>query len=240
MIAEATTTLRSYLRDDPNGWRDAYSPPPAGVDIDAYNKRLDERYTVRGHPLYRLVWGGAREERREIEWDSVGVPVKWEMRGLHRTRVPAMPGKVRIQRWLILRWIPPERVEHNSYMRLPGSVGLIVPSHVAQERQKGHWKSILVVADHSKCREEDCYSEEYYCFGDYKAPGNFEIEFLASDFSRISPRMMFEGPTEAEIAADQASAAHDRREQQEREREDARELAEDIVETAGRITVSGK
>jgi len=162
------------LRDNPRGWTNEFTSPPS-FDKEGFQKQIDE---ICGKGVIRLVWGAAEETEQASSVGSLGQILERERVGRYQTRIKGTFGRVRINRWILEQYETPEQCGVDELMvRMPNGT-LYVPPDIAEMRRKGRWKLVDVICDHSKCPEEICASTEYYCFGDYQEPSNFDLENL--------------------------------------------------------------
>lgn len=167
------------IRDDPKGWSDEYFPAPSNFDRRSYQKELDLVCGIAaGTSIIRVVWGAEEEIEAPMAFSSMGHAVESTRIGRHRTRVKGIPGKVRKRRWIMEEFQAPAQVPDNAYVRLPGRGGLYLSPQLVAEKRSGKYLELYIVADHSKCLIEDCSSDEYFCFGDYRQPDQTDIEKL--------------------------------------------------------------
>lgn len=157
------------IKDRPSQWSSHFEPAPQ-FDQEAYQNKLNRiaGFTQQGEPVLRLVWGGNESKMRAVAFDDFGNPIEW-------AKVPryAFESK-KFETWGVLipirRWIIEENTDAGQVEAMGGKQGNIdVP-------EKGFYTPYIIIADHSKC--QDCKASEFKCFGDYKAPGYEELQFI--------------------------------------------------------------
>lgn len=231
------------LRDNPGEWDDKFRPAPSHFDRAAYQRKLDEICgTARGHSIIRVVWGAEEEMDAVVQYTSHGTAAETRRTGRHRTRVKGVPGKVRKRRWIFEEWQAPEQIADPGYVRLPEAGGLYVPPSIVKEKRQGKWIELYVVADHSKCKKEDCDSFEYFCFGDYREPDESDlVKFRRltrkrSELERVDP---FTPVSQKKINLWNKQAMDALEERDRAEEENSNAYRRDVQDTLSRVTTNG-
>ena len=164
------------MRNNPRSWAARRTLAPSTFDKAGFQSRLDE---ICGKGVLRVVWGGEEETTEAAIVGSLGQTVETKRVGRYQTRIRGTHGRVRINRWILEQFYTPEQLGVSEmYVRTPRG-GLYVPPELAEMKRSGKWVMVDVIADHSKCPEEICASIEYYCFGDYREPNNFDLEQIS-------------------------------------------------------------
>lgn len=166
MVAIATHAIT----DRPSLWTTQFQAPPV-FNIKEYQEKLDQiaGKTQQGEPVLRLVWGGSEWKLKAVAWDSWGTPIEWDRVPRHAflSKDPLTFGRpVPIRRWII---------EENTDAGQLEAMGGKNHGNL-QFTEKGFYTPYIIIADHSKCH--NCKANEFKCFGDYKAPGYDELQFI--------------------------------------------------------------
>lgn len=188
----------SISRDHPSKWESEFYPAPDGVDVEAFQKRLNQIAGVShtGEPILRLEWGGTAFEMVHIEWNALGMPTRTERRPKYKFLRPNPITQV-AEEIPIRRWIISERSEPEQYRAHDDSDMYFEEMGVKKKRQEkpqhGWYAPLVIIGDHRSC-PPDC-SDNKLCFGDYKEPSEDELDwvreatyFVQTQKDRIDPR----------------------------------------------------
>lgn len=167
----------SKLRDNPRSWTHDYTPAPAEFPRATFQQKIDALVGIArgGQSIIRLVWGAEEEKLRFDIENPHDTTLKIPR---YTTRIRGKEFKVRINRWILEEFVPPEQLEGMGEQYVRTNHGLFIPHQVKLDQQNGYYQCLYVIADHTKCEESVCNSDEYFCFGDYRVPDHTDLDKL--------------------------------------------------------------
>jgi len=177
------------IRDHWSDWDEKFQGAP-DFNVKAYQERLDEVCgTSRGVPIMKLEWGGNATITKYTQWSPTGQPTgaKIVPRFAIPRRHPVFDHLmyIPIRRWVICERLEPEqlRPEDNSDNTFTDENGVVCEA--GDKTDLVHqYTPYIYVGDHSKC-PPDCCSERL-CLGDYKQPGESELNYLLECTYKLS------------------------------------------------------
>lgn len=177
------------ILDEPWRWADDSSWRRPIFDVKAFQAKIDEivGLTVRGDSIVRLQWMRDMEcyEKRYTAWDSVGTPIKHELRATYKfVTVPIEGGDIidiPPPRWVLEQRYEPEQIaEAWEKERWETEDGIARPLKDAVPGN-GYYKWLWTVASHNNCCEEGVITDEHgsrVCWGRYRKPGEKDLTTL--------------------------------------------------------------
>jgi hypothetical protein len=187
--------------NDPAVWEaEPMYEPPADVDIEAVQRRINEMMGVTrdNQPIYKLIWNGDQRFWWEYfyEWNAIGKPTtppRKRPRVRHKTLVDAHGGFIRdtfAPRWLIVSRIEPEQYakswERESFFTEPVFQGFRadpitgkllreyrnIPKQIRPiEPPPVFWAHYMIIEHHNEWCCDTAARDKRLCRGEYAPPG---------------------------------------------------------------------